>query len=78
MKIAFHTPLPMVVSKRKRGSGMRSMPAGIDTTLRISGTQRPNSTILPPCRQKIRSPRSRSFWLVTKNHRVPASARSRS
>ena len=29
---------------------MPVMPAGIETTLRINGTQRPNSTILPPCR----------------------------
>ena len=78
MKIAFHTPLPIVVSSRKRGRGMRSIPAGMETTLRISGTQRPNSTILPPCFEKTFSPRSRSFWLVMKNQGLSASARRRS
>ena len=78
MNRAFHTALPIVVSRRKRGSGIRQMPAGIETRLRTTGTHRPSSTTLPPCRPKIRWPRSRSFWLVTKNQRRPARACSRS
>jgi hypothetical protein len=57
---------------------MRTIPAGIETTLRRNGTQRASNTIFEPCRSNSWCPRSMSCRLARMNHGRPASRYNRS
>jgi hypothetical protein len=57
---------------------MRTIPAGIETTLRRNGTQRASNTIVEPCRSNSWCPRSMSCRLARMNHGRPASRYNRS
>ncbi|BDH53642.1 hypothetical protein MTP02_46530 [Streptomyces albus] len=48
-KRVFQMALPSVVSPRKIGSGIRSMPAGTEMRLRKIGSIRPKKTAFVPC-----------------------------
>lgn len=61
MSAEFQTRLPSVLSTQRRASGLRIAPAGIDTTVRASGTIRAPSTTGRPQRANQRAARSHGY-----------------